>query len=123
MAIALASPGAEVKTAHPPWPANTKGTLNVDVPPDAGNFQLFMLAPMQLERPGKSFSLPLAEADSTLPLGPMVMLPLTRALFGALGDFASSAGCQHLRLTRGVFDAMTPWTSPAESCPPLVPPC
>jgi hypothetical protein len=61
----VASPRAEVKIAH--WPANTTETAKVDVPPDAGNFRAFMLAAMQLERPGRSFSPPLAEADSTLP--------------------------------------------------------
>src|SRR4051812_22563543 len=94
------------------WPAKTKGTFTGVEPLEGGNFQLFMRLAMQLDRPGKSFSPPLAEDDSTLPEAPMVIAPLTRALLGALAARDSSAGCQHLRFTIDWFWATTPWISP-----------
>ena len=64
-------------------PAKTKGTFTGVELLDGGNLQPFMREAMQLDRPGKSRSPPLAEADSTLPEAPMVIEPLTRALVGA----------------------------------------
>src|SRR5437016_6967520 len=90
-------------------------------PPEGGNFQPLMLDAMQLERPGKSFSPPFADTLSTLPFALIITVALTRALLGAFGLFASSAGCQHFRFTRGWFDETTPLISPALSwLPPLL---
>ena len=49
------------------------------LPPEGGNFQPFICPAMHDERPGKSFSLPDAVAESTEPEEPMMILPETRA--------------------------------------------
>ena len=74
-----------------------KGTSTGVLPFDAGNFQFRTRDTTQSARPGKSLP-PLADAESTLPEGPIMILTTTRALVAPLGLPASTIG-MHLRDT------------------------